>query len=148
VYIEVKPGVSTAPTIRVVGRLLHEGWQSADFRFGSYDQRILLELHRAFPDKQTIVIENWSGVRAARRARALGTPRISMLEYWLWPGFIRAMHRRNFELYSFPGKPSLKRNIFALFGLVGTTNDPRRARRWERHGLTGVITDYPDLYEK
>lgn len=148
VYVEVKPAVSTEPTIRVINQLLGEGWQNSDFRLGSYSQEVLLELHRALPGIQTIVIENWSGVRAARRARALGTTRISMLEYWLWPGFIRAMKRRGIELYSFPGRPSAKQKLFALFGLVGATNDPRRARRWERYGLTGVITDYPDLYEK
>jgi len=147
-YIEVKPGVPTSHTITTVRSFMNKGWLATDFRLGSYSQQTLRELHAALPDIEKIVIENWSGIRATRRARELGTKRISMLEYWLWPGFIRAVRRTGYQLYSFPGRRCFKQRIFTLFGLVGTSNNPRRARKWAKAGLTGVITDRPDLFQK
>ena len=147
-YIEVKPGVPTAPIITILKHFLKTGWTPQDFRLGSYNQEILLVLHEAFPDIQKIVIENWSSVRAVRRADELNTKRLSMLEYWLWSGFIRAMARRGYELYSFPPKSPQKERLFAHIGLTGQTNNPRKARAWAKHGLAGVITDFPDRFEK
>jgi glycerophosphoryl diester phosphodiesterase len=52
-----------------------------------------------------------------------------MNRQWLWSGFIRAASRGNHQLTAF------------------TVNSPRQARRWERAGLYGVVTDYPDRFE-
>lgn len=148
ILIEVKPAVPVEPVVRIVSDFLNQGWTNDDFRFGSYDQRVLVALHLALPAIQTVVIENWSSVRARKRAKELGTKRVNMLEYWLWSGFIRAVARSGWELYSFPGRKSFKQKVFRIFGLVGTTNTPRRAQKWARAGLSGVITDFPDRFEK
>jgi glycerophosphoryl diester phosphodiesterase len=129
-YIEVKPGEPTDPIVSILRDYLKKTGQPEDFSFGSYSFKVLKALHASMPDIQTIVIDNWSGVRAAHRARKLGTKQLSMSRHWLWPGFIRAMSRRGYQLISF------------------TVNDPKQSKRWERAGLYGIVTDYPDRYEK
>lgn len=148
IMIEVKPGVPTEPIIRIVKDFLKKGWQTGDFGVGSRSMPILKELRAGLPDIQLMVIEFWSGLRATRRARKLGTKRIGMLEYGLWPGFIAAMKRGGYELYTAPPGTPQKERLFARLGMAGQTNDPSRARKWERWGLAGVITDYPDRFEK
>jgi len=147
-YIEVKPGIPVAPIVKIMKSYLANGWQPKNFVLGSYSQEILLKLHKEFPDIQKVVIENWSGMRATRRARQLNTKRLSMLEYWLWSGFIASMKRQGYELYSFPPKSARKERLFAKFGLTGFCNNPDKARKWANHGLAGVVTDYPDRFEK
>jgi glycerophosphoryl diester phosphodiesterase len=128
-YIEVKPGEPTAPIVSIVREYLKNTGRPEDFYFGSYSFKVLQALHSALPDIKTIVIDNWSGVRAMHRARKLGTKQLSMNRFWLWSGFIRATSRAGYQLVSF------------------TVNDPKQARHWERAGLYGVVTDYPDRYE-
>ncbi len=70
-----------------------------------------------------------------------------MLEYWLWSGFISAMTHRGYQIYSYPPKDAAKEQFWAKFGLAGHTNNPVKAAKWARHGLAGVITDYPDRYK-
>ncbi len=148
IIIELKPGVPTKPVVKIIKDFMKKGWQAKDFCLGSRSMSILKELHAQFPGVEIMVIEFWSGIRATRRARKLGTKRIGMLEYVLWFGFIASMKRGGYELYSAPPGTPQKERLFARFGLAGQTNDPRRARRWERSGLAGVITDYPDRFEK
>jgi len=148
VMIEVKPGVPTAPVVKIIKVFLGKGWQTKDFGLGSRSMPILEELRAQLPEIEIMVIEFWSGIRATRRAKKLKTRRVAMLEYWLWPGFIAAMKRRGYELYSAPPGTPQKEHLFAKVGLAGHTNTPSRARRWARYGLTGVITDYPDRFEK
>jgi glycerophosphoryl diester phosphodiesterase len=145
--IEVKSGVPTAPIVTIINAHLNRGWKTKDFLLASYSQPVLLELHRALPAIDKIVIENWSSIRAVRRARQVHTKRLSMLEYWLWTGFIRSMARRGYKIYSFPPKDSGEKRVLPkLFGLSGHTNMPSKARRWAKAGLAGVITDYPERY--
>lgn len=148
-YIEVKRRVATQPVIDTLRTYLKNGWQPSDFRLGSYDLAVLRSLHAALPEIQKIIVEDWSSWRAARRAKEFNTTRISMLEYWLWPGFISAMKHRGYELYCFHTfhykRPFLER-LYEKLHLIGFANNPARARRWAKHGLAGVITDYPDLY--
>lgn len=149
VIIEVKPGEPTGPIIAIIRRYLKSGeYSEKDLLVSSYSQHVLLQLHEALPGLQTIVIEDWSGVRATRRARELGTKRISMLEIWLWGGFIKAMNRSGYQLYSFPNKTPRKERFFARLGLGNASNNPAKALRWAKSGLAGVITDYPDRFEK
>jgi glycerophosphoryl diester phosphodiesterase len=128
-YIEVKPKEPTQPVIDCVQKLLHEGWQPTDFRFGSFDSKVLQSLHHALPEVPLIVIGGWSGIRTASRARRLGATRISMNQRWIWSGYVRAVSRGGYELYTY------------------TLNNPRKARRLARYGLYGAVTDYPDIYE-
>ncbi|HUY85322.1 MAG TPA: glycerophosphodiester phosphodiesterase [Candidatus Dormibacteraeota bacterium] len=148
VVIEVKPGVPTKPVARIVEDFIKEGWSTKDFCLASRSMPILKELHTRFPEIEIMVIDFWSGVRATWRARKLGTRRIGMLEYGLWPGFIASMKRGGYELYSAPPGTPQKERLLSKFGLAGQTNSAARARRWERYGLTGVITDFPDRFTK
>jgi len=129
-HIEVKAGEPIEPIIKVLKSELKKGRKAESLLLGSKSQKILLELHEVFPDITKVVIEAWSGVRATRRARQLNTKRLSMNKLWLWRGFINPMSKRGWELYAY------------------TLNDPVKARRWASYGLAGVITDYPDLYNK
>ena len=147
VIVELKPGVPTKPVIHILKTFLHEGWQPSDFRLASYSYAILKELHAVFPDITAIVTENWSSVRAIRRAKELHTRRISLLEYWLWSGVIRSLKRRGYEVYTFPPKNPQKERFFTRLGLTGYSNNPDKARKWLRYGIHGVITDFPDRFK-
>lgn len=128
--VEVKPGVAIEPIVKIIKSCLKKGWKSEYFRLGSKSQKTLLVFHTALPDIKKIVIEPWSGVRAVRRARQVDTKLLSMNQLWLWRGFIGPMARSGWQLYAY------------------TLNDPVKAKRWERYGLYGVITDYPDRFQK
>ena len=122
-YIEVKQSLEVEPIVEVLSTYGHR------YFLASKSQRTLVRLHKALPKVPKIVIESWSGVRATRRAKQVNTRILSMYQLFLWPGFIRAMQRRGYELYTY------------------TINNPAKARRWAKHGLAGVITDYPDRFK-
>jgi len=124
-YIEVKPGVSTRPIID----MLKDRNDSKRLFLASKSQATLLELHKALPELPVIVIEPWSGVRAHLRALQLNTKIVSMNQRWLWWGFIRGFKNGGWQLYAY------------------TLDDPAKARRWEKWGLAGVVTDYPDIFQ-
>jgi glycerophosphoryl diester phosphodiesterase len=128
--IEIKPGVSTDPIIEVIKSALKNGWKMSDLRFVSFSYIILEKIHTALPDAKIVVNERWSGVRAGHRARKLNAFRISMSRLWLWSGFIKAVSRNSYPLITY------------------TLNNPAKARRWAKYGLYGVVTDYPDRYQK
>jgi glycerophosphoryl diester phosphodiesterase len=94
----------------------------------SFHLPALRALKKEFPDICLAVNEKWSGVRAGRRARLLGTKYITMNQRWLWFGFIKAVSRSGYKLSAYP------------------VNDPIKAYRWEKYGLYGVITDSPDRF--
>lgn len=127
-YIEVKPGEPVKPIVAILRQCLSNGWKAEDFRLASFSFKTLQSLHKALPDITLIVNESWSGVRAKRRAHKLGTKRLSMYHAWLWSGFIRATSKRGFQLVAYP------------------LNNQSKAKRWERFGLYGVVTDYPDRF--
>lgn len=128
-YIEIKPGASVGPLIDMLNYALQHGFTPADLRIGSYSQAILKEVHATFPGITMIVIERWSGVRATWRARQLGTRRIAMNQRWLWWGFVAPISRRGWQLTPY------------------TVNTARQARGWQRLGLYGIVTDFPDRFE-
>lgn len=128
-YIEVKPKEPTQPVIDCIAKFLEQGWKPSDFRFGSFDSKVLAELHTALPEVPLIIIGGWSGVRTAWRARRLGATRISMNQRWLWSGYVRSVSRQGYQLYTY------------------TLDNPRKARRLAKHGLYAAVTDYPDIYE-
>jgi glycerophosphoryl diester phosphodiesterase len=128
-YIEVKPQVPIEPIVKIIKQHLVDGWKPNYFLLGSKNQKTLRELHAALPEVPKIVIEPWSGVRAHYRARQVETKLVSMNQRWLWWGFVRGFKNNDWQLYAY------------------TLNDPKKARRWARYGLSGVITDYPDRFE-
>jgi glycerophosphoryl diester phosphodiesterase len=123
-YVEIKDGEDTKPIIELIRH------SQKQLRVASFNLNILLEIHRALPEIEIIVNEKWSGVRATHRARKLHTKRISMNQKWLWEGFIRPMASHGWQLYAY------------------TLNDPVKAKRWKSYGLAGIITDYPDRFQK
>jgi len=126
--IEVKPDTAVLPVAQVIQHFLANGWQADDFLLGSFSQATLLQLHRALPHIATVVIGRFSGVRSTWRARQLATKNISLSRPSLWWYFIRAMRRGKYRLY------------------VYTLNDPHKAKQWQRYGLYGVITDFPNRF--
>jgi glycerophosphoryl diester phosphodiesterase len=118
---------TTNPIIKIIKKHLKSGWEEDNLRIASKSQKTLKELHSALPTLRAVVIEPWSGVRATWRARQIGTNHIIMNQRWLWWGFIRSISR-NYKLGTY------------------TLNDPKKAARWEKHGLRMVITDYPDRF--
>jgi glycerophosphoryl diester phosphodiesterase len=128
-YIEVKPGVSTAEIAQLLNHYLHSGWQPTDFFIASFSQKVLVTLHQALPELATIVNGHVSGVRSAWRARQLGTKYISLSHKVLWWGFIRSMSKKGYKLAAY------------------TVNNPAKAKRWAKYGLYAVVTDYPDRFK-
>lgn len=129
-YIEVKQKVPVKPIAKVLRQYIGGMYSADQIRLASKSQKTLRQLHEALPKVPIIVIERWSGVRAHRRARELGAKEIAMNQIWLWWGFIRGFKHSDYKLYAY------------------TLNDPGKARRWAKWGLTAAITDYPDRYEK
>jgi glycerophosphoryl diester phosphodiesterase len=133
-HIEVKLGEPIGPIVAVITDFAGEAdsnkmYHWRDILLGSKSQKTLRDLHRQLPDIPKVVIEPWSGVRAAYRARQVGTKRISMRSWWLWRGFLRSMHRRGYLLTPY------------------TLNDPAKVRKWQPY-IYGVVTDFPDRFTK
>lgn len=128
--IEVKPRVPIEPVVHVIKTHLADGWSTRDILLGSFSQKTLRALHRALPQLETVVIERFSGLYAGYRARQLQTRRISMNHWFVWSGYSASLRHQGYQLY------------------VYTLNRPAKARRLERHGLYGVITDHPERFVK
>ncbi len=129
-YIEVKPNVAVGPIVKIIEKSIVIDTSQKHLLLGSKSQATLRQLHAALPGIPKVVIEPWSGVRAHFRARQLNTKLVSMNQRWLWRGFIRGFKNNGWELYAY------------------TLNDPVKAKRWTSWGLAGVVTDYPDRFEK
>lgn len=128
-HIEVKRREPVAPIAAVIRNALEAGtYEPSDLLIGSKDEQTLEALHATLPEIEKVVIHPWSAVIAIRRARRLGTKRISMRSWWLWSGLVHAMGRRGYMLYAY------------------TLNNPPKARRWHAQGLYGVVTDNPDYF--
>jgi glycerophosphoryl diester phosphodiesterase len=127
--VEVKYGESTDTVISTIQRQISLTRKLPPVLLASKSQKILVELHQAFPDLPTVVIEPWSGVRAGYRARQLGTRRISMRSWWLWKGFLQSMARRGYQISPY------------------TMNKPAKILKWQPY-IYGVVTDYPDRFPR
>lgn len=128
-YVEVKGGEPVEPIVTVLKEWLETGmYTSTNLLLGSKSQKTLRELHQALPEIEKIVIEPWSGIRARYRARQVAATRLSMRSWWLWRGFLKAMHDRGYRISPY------------------TMNDPVKVRRWQPY-IYGIITDYPDRFK-
>lgn len=127
--IEIKPGEPVAPVLAVMQNFLDADWQLADFSVCSFSQSVLREVRLAYPELTVVVNENWRSVWARHRARQLHTKHIAMKQEFLWFGLIRSLAQAGYSLTTY------------------TLNDPKKARRWQQSGLTGVVTDYPDRFK-
>ena len=130
IIIEIKPREQVTPVVNIVDNFLAKGWKPTQFSIASFDPDVLVEARKLLPDVSLILLEKWSGLRARIRADRVGTKNIAMNQRWLWSGFIRAVSREGFKLSAY------------------TLNNPAKARKWQKAGLVGVITDYPDRFKK
>lgn len=126
--IEVKPCVETGPIIAVLQELLKNDYEPSDFLIASYSQRTLRRFEAALPDIEKVINARFLSIWAIYRARRIGARRLTMNQHFIWFGFVRYVSR-SYELVAY------------------TLNDPAKAERWERYGLTGVVTDFPDMYK-
>jgi glycerophosphoryl diester phosphodiesterase len=133
--VEIKPDVPAAPVLAIIRTYLTKGWDHEDFIFASFDYDVLKQVYAEMPQIERIVLEVWSGVRAVRRAKKLNTTYLSMDQWFLWWGFVRSVSK-GYKLFSYPDE--------RIFLKLNHT----RPSRWFKHGLYGVITDYPDRYTK
>ena len=131
--LEIKDRGVVPSLLETVDNALKQGWKVSDFLISSFDLPSLKQVRQARPAFPLAVIETWSGIRAVKRARQLGTTYICMNQAYLWSGFVRHMAKR-YRLFSYTPQ----------FGL--SLNKHRKAARWIRHGLYGIITDYPNYY--
>lgn len=122
--IEVKPGEPTETIAAVIKKFL-----PSEISINSKNQNTLMELHKLLPSVPKIVIEPWSGIIASWRAKQVPTKKLFMNQHFLWFGIIAAMSHRGYELYAY------------------TLNDTKKARRWAKYGLAGVVTDFPDRFK-
>lgn len=127
--VEIKPGENLAPIIDCLKNRLNNEWQYKDLRVASFDFRILKKVKSELPDIILVVNEKWSGVRANYRCQNLGTAYAAINQKWLWSGFIASFSRSGKKLSAYP------------------LNDPAKAKKWAKHGLYAVITDFPDRFK-
>ncbi|HSX06881.1 MAG TPA: glycerophosphodiester phosphodiesterase [Candidatus Saccharimonadia bacterium] len=127
--IEIKPHEPTEAIVQLIAIELTKGRPLNSMSVCSFDQAVLRAIHQALPEIELVVIERWSAIRARLRMRELNTKRVSMRSSWLWRGLLRAMHHQGYQISPY------------------SMNDPRLVRKWQPY-LYGVITDYPDRFEK
>lgn len=125
--IELKDGVTVERLVGVIKAYRSKGWRQSDLQVASFDYTQLGILHRLLPDVPLVVNERWSAIRATRRARRLGTKRLSLKRQFLWRGVLWSLKRRGYRVSPY------------------TVNDPALVRTW-RHYLYGVITDQPGIF--
>jgi len=128
-HIEIKTGEPASKVIKIIKSYLNKGWKNSDFLIASYDVSILLVAQQKLPDIRRVVIEKWSSLRATRHAKQVNTKRLSMNQLWLWSFFIKSMSKSGWQLSAY------------------TLNDPKKAKKWAKYGLYGVVTDFPDQLE-
>jgi glycerophosphoryl diester phosphodiesterase len=134
--VEIKKDVDPRPVAALIKQFLREGWKPEDFMFNSNRYRILSYLLDELPEIDRIIQGNWSGVRATYLARKLRTPYILLDQRYLWWGFVKSVSRR-YRLFTYTF-PWMEREPY----------NHHKASRWSKHGLYGIVTDYPDHYAK
>jgi glycerophosphoryl diester phosphodiesterase len=124
-FVEVKPGVTTAPIVAELAQT-----DLSRINILSFDDRILAACAEALPSVPRYALEKWSTLRLLRKLRRGKTRRAILRHTSLWNVYIRLLTRSGIEeLYTY------------------TLNDPKKAARFARSGLTGVITDFPDRFK-
>lgn len=126
--IEIKPHVPLAPIFAVIQNHVARNGSTDKYLIASFSQTVLRQARKAFPEIDLVVNERIFGVRATWRARQVNTKLLAMNQRVMWFGFIHAMSRRGYKLTPY------------------TVNNPKQAKRWIRHGLYGVVTDYPERF--
>jgi glycerophosphoryl diester phosphodiesterase len=135
--VEIKPDVDPKPVAKLVKSFLGNGWRPEDFMFNSESYPILRYLEQELPQIERLIQGSWSGVRVTYLARKLHTPFILLDQRYLWWGFVRAMSRRGYKLFTY---------TYPWHELEPYKH--HKAVRWIKDGIYGIVTDYPDHYAK
>jgi len=128
--IEIKPREPLEPIVKILTVKLAAGLPADKLLIGSFSQKLLKKMHQSFPQVTMVVIEKWSVLRAMYRANSLQTNRLSLNQRLLYASRIQKLVSRGYAVYPY------------------TINNPKKAALWKKRGLTGVITDYPDLFRR
>lgn len=127
-FVEIKALEPTAPIVKIIKKHLKQ--DQLDMAIGSFDFEVLKSIRAQLPEAKLFVNERWSSLRAEQRARQLNTNLINIYQRVLWFGLINRLHRQGIILYTY------------------TLDDPEKARSWAKFGLSGVFTDFPNLYSR
>lgn len=127
-HIEIKPGVNVSPVIDILKKFYRNGWSSNELIIRSFNLDILLSVHKALPFAEIVVLEQWSRLRAMKRAQQLSTYNICIHRRRLSGPLVRHMLKKGYTLSTF------------------TVNSPHKAKYWAKIGLDGIITDFPDRF--
>lgn len=126
--IEIKPKEPVGPIVQIVRNELTANPQ-AEISILSRSQAILKQVKAELPEVQLVVNERWSIFIALWRMHQLGTNRLQMNQLRLWRGGLWVVHRNGIRMSPY------------------TVNSPKQAARWEPY-LFGIVTDYPDRFER
>ncbi|MGB4758769.1 MAG: glycerophosphodiester phosphodiesterase [Candidatus Saccharimonadales bacterium] len=124
--IEIKPHVDVRPIFTVLKSLPESKLQQ--YKIASFDPRVLKKFLKEMPELPRFVLEKWSGVHAGYKCRRAKTTNVIMAKRGLWGFYIRAVTKRGYTLYTY------------------TLDNPKKANRWIRAGLSGIITDHPERF--
>lgn len=126
--VEIKPKEPVGPIVQIIRHELTTNPQ-AEISILSRSQAILKQVKAELPEVQLVVNERWSIFIALWRMHQLGTDRLQMNQLRLWRGGLWVVHRNGVRMSPY------------------TVNSPKQAARWEPY-LFGIVTDYPDRFEK
>lgn len=132
IMLECKVLEAVEPTVAILNTVLAADWQQSEFMFASFKYDILVAFHKELPEIELVVLDNWSSIRAVRRARKLGTPYLSMDQRYLWWGVIHSLSKK-YKLFCYPNHK-----------LIHIKH--AKPNKWLKYGLYGVITDYPNFF--
>jgi glycerophosphoryl diester phosphodiesterase len=121
--LEVKPGADASIVIEAIKKITDRS-----IVVSSFDFKLVRQIHETLPGVPVAVLESKFGTRARRRADKLQTKRVHFKASALWFLYIWLADRGGWEIYAY------------------TVNNPHKAYKWERWGLKGVFTDYPDRF--
>jgi len=126
--IEIKPRVPVEPIVQILREALAKNTQ-VDISILSRSQSTLRQVKAQLPKVQLVVNERWSVFIGLWRMRQLGTDRLQMNQRWLGRSILRALQRTGIRVSPY------------------TVNSPKQFARWEPY-VYGIVTDYPDRFEK
>lgn len=134
IMLECKVIEAVEPTVAILQQEFarKSGWLPTEFMFASFKFDVLEAFQAQVPDIELVVLDNWSTIRATHRARHFKTPYISMDQRYLWWGVIRMLSKR-YKLFCYPNHK-----------LIHIKH--AKPIKWAKHGLYGVITDYPNFF--
>lgn len=132
--LEIKDPAAAVPVARIIEKFLAQGWRSDNFMLASFNYRTLRRLKNLLPQVRLVVLDSKLPLRAILRAALLDTNYLSISQSKLWWGAVWLLSRRH-NLFCYPSRKALRLNHM-------------RPLAWQKFGLHGTITDFPNYYKK